>query len=95
MLDFINPKYVILWGFIVVNIITFIMFGVDKYKAKKGKMRIPERRLLYWCVLGPFGGYVGMYQFRHKYKKFRFQLILFAMCLVQFAAFFAISYFMK
>ena len=53
MFDFINLKLVILWGFIVVNIITFVLFGVDKYKAKKGKMRIPERRLLYWCVLGP------------------------------------------
>ncbi|MBQ6897292.1 MAG: DUF1294 domain-containing protein [Oscillospiraceae bacterium] len=88
-------KYIILWGFIIVNIVTFILFGIDKYKAKKGKMRISERTLLTWCVLGPFGGYVGMYQFRHKYKKFRFQLILFVMCLVQFAAFFAISYFMK
>ena len=88
-------KYIILWGFIIVNIVTFILFGIDKYKAKKGKQRIRERILLYWCVLGPFGGYVGMYQFRHKYKKFRFQLGLFLMCLMQFAAFFAISYFMK
>lgn len=95
MLDFINLKYIILWAFIVVNIITFIMFGVDKYKAKKGKMRIPERKLLTWCVVGPFGGYIGMYQFRHKYKKPKFQLIIFCLCLLQFAAFFAISYFMK
>lgn len=88
-------KTIILWSFIIINIITFILFGVDKYKAKKEKQRISERTLLTWCVLGPFGGYVGMYQFRHKYKKIRFQIILFAMCLVQFAAFFAISYFMK
>ena len=90
-----NIKFIILWSFIIVNIITFIMFGVDKYKAKKGKMRRPERTLLSWCVAGPFGGYVGMYQFRHKYKKPKFQLIIFGLCLVQFAVFFAISYFMK
>ncbi|MBR6518663.1 MAG: DUF1294 domain-containing protein [Oscillospiraceae bacterium] len=88
-------KFIILWSFIIVNIITFIMFGVDKHRAKKGRMRIPERTLLSWCVAGPFGGYIGMYQFRHKYKKFKFQLIIFGLCLVQFAVFFAISYFMK
>ena len=88
-------KQIILWGFIAANIITFILFGADKYFAKKNKRRIPERTLLYWCVLGPFGGYVGMYQFRHKYKKFRFQVILFSMCIAQFLIFFAISYFVK
>ena len=87
-------KTIVLWGFIIVNIVTFVMFGVDKYKAKKNKRRIPERTLIYWCVLGPFGGYVGMYQFRHKTKKAKFQAVLFVMCIVQFALFFAVSYFM-
>ncbi|MBE6877852.1 MAG: DUF1294 domain-containing protein [Ruminococcaceae bacterium] len=91
----LSMKYILLWSFIIVNIVTFVMFGVDKHRAKKNRQRISERTLLSWCVAGPFGGYVGMYQFRHKYKKPKFQLIIFLLCLLQFAVFFGISYLMK
>ena len=37
---------------VIVNIIAFIAYGVDKQKAKKGKWRIPENTLLLLAVLG-------------------------------------------
>ncbi len=49
------------------NSMVFILFGIDKYKAQKGRWRIPEKTLL-WCALlfGSVGALVGMKVFRHK-----------------------------
>ncbi len=58
-----------------VSLITFIAFGVDKRKAKKGKFRISEKRLISLALIGgSVGALFGMYTFRHKTKvnKFRF-----------------------
>ena len=38
--------------FIVVNSVTFILWGIDKYKAKKHQWRIKEKTLLRWIRLG-------------------------------------------
>ena len=37
---------------LVINAVTFIVYGIDKYKAKKAKWRIPEATLLLLAVLG-------------------------------------------
>ena len=58
---------------LIVNIVTFLSMGIDKYKAKKGKWRIQEKTLLTLVVLGGgIGGIAGMYVFRHKTQKPRF-----------------------
>ena len=58
---------------LIVNIVTFLSMGIDKYKAKKGKWRIQEKTLLTLVVLGGgIGGIAGMYVFRHKTQKSRF-----------------------
>ena len=60
---------------IIINVITFIMFGIDKYKAIKNKWRIKESTLLGLTFIGgTLGGMMGMYVFRHKTKKFYFFL---------------------
>ncbi|AKH33000.1 hypothetical protein XF24_00674 [candidate division SR1 bacterium Aalborg_AAW-1] len=47
--------------------ITFIIFGVDKYKAKKNQRRISEKQLLQLVALGGgLGALAGMEFFRHK-----------------------------
>jgi uncharacterized membrane protein YsdA (DUF1294 family) len=38
--------YELLYVVLAVNILTFIVRGVDKYKARKGHRRIPEKTLL-------------------------------------------------
>lgn len=55
---------------LILNFITFIVFGLDKLKAKKHKWRIKASTLLGLCFLGgSLGGLIGMYTFRHKTKQ--------------------------
>ena len=54
--------YIVIMGFI-----TFVAYGIDKAKAKKGRIRIPEKVLLSMSLLGGgIGGLLGMLLFRHK-----------------------------
>lgn len=58
---------------IVINIITLVMFGIDKWKAKHNKWRIPEATLLIFSAVGgSIGALCGMRLFHHKtlHKKF-------------------------
>ena len=58
-----------------INAVTFIVYGIDKYKAKKAKLRIPEATLLLLAVLGgSIGAWVGMKVWHHKtmHKKFKY-----------------------
>ncbi len=60
---------------IIINIVTFVTFGLDKRKAKKGKWRISEQALVTLMVIGgAFGGYFGMEKFRHKTQKLKFKV---------------------
>ena len=46
---------------LAINAVTFIVYGVDKYKAKKAKWRISEATLLLLAVLGgSIGAWMGM-----------------------------------
>ena len=58
-----------------INAVTFIVYGIDKYKAKKAKWRIPEATLLLLAVLGgSIGAWMGMKVWHHKtmHKKFKY-----------------------
>ena len=62
-----------------INLITFIIYGIDKLKAKKGKWRTPEACLLGLAVIGgSIGAYLGMKVWHHKtmHKKFRYVIPL-------------------
>ncbi|MBR1862725.1 MAG: DUF1294 domain-containing protein [Ruminococcus sp.] len=52
-----------------VNTAVFVLYGIDKSKAKSKKWRVPEKTLLWAAVLGPIGALAGMRVFRHKTKK--------------------------
>lgn len=63
--------------FIIINIITFIMFYTDKQKAIKHKWRIPESTLILFSFIGgSFGAYLGMKIFRHKTKHPKFYILI-------------------
>lgn len=65
---------IIIFYLLAINIVAFITFGVDKYKAKRDKWRIPESTLLTMAVLGgSIGALAGMRFWRHKtlHDKFR------------------------
>ena len=60
---------------LAINVVTFIVYGIDKYKAKKAKWRIPEATLLLRAVLGgSIGAWMGMKVWHHKtmHKKFKY-----------------------
>ena len=54
---------------LLINIVTFVLYGVDKRRARRKAWRIPERVLLTatW-LMGGVGAYAGMQVFRHKTK---------------------------
>lgn len=60
---------------LLINILLFILMGIDKRKAAKNKWRIKEKTLLILCLLGgSIGGIIGMYTFRHKTKHLKFKI---------------------
>ena len=69
-----NTIYEIIIAYAVsVNIATWILFGIDKWKAKRNKWRIPEATLLFFAVIGgSIGALCGMYLFHHKTKHKKF-----------------------
>lgn len=73
---------------VIINLITFITYGVDKLKAKKGYWRIPESTLLLLAFVGgSMGAWLGMQAFHHKtlHKKFKLGVPLILMAQVAFA----------
>jgi len=62
--------------FISINILTFILYGLDKLFAKKRMFRISEKFFFLFSLMGGFlGSLIGMYLFRHKTRKKKFILI--------------------
>ena len=58
-----------------VNVIALFLYGIDKWNAKKGLRRIPEKTLIgIAAVGGSVGAYVGMQLFRHKIRKPKFSI---------------------
>lgn len=58
---------------IIVNLVGFLMMGIDKRKAIKGAFRIPEATLFIVALIGgSIGSIAGMYTFRHKTRHYSF-----------------------
>jgi len=63
--------------FIIWNVITFVEFGIDKWKSIHKKWRISENTLILSAFLmGGLGGWVGMVIFRHKTKHIKFKILI-------------------
>ena len=80
MMDKIGMVLLCIYG--VVNLAVFLLYGIDKLKAKHDKWRIPEKTLIIAAVFGILGGLTGMMVFHHKTRKPKFSvglpMILFA-----------------
>ncbi|SHE74128.1 DUF1294 domain-containing protein [Desulforamulus putei] len=75
---------VLLIYLIGINILTFIMFNLDKWYASTGGWRISERNLFIACLAGgALGGYLGMKYARHKTRKALFTFGVPALGIVQ------------
>ena len=62
---------------LIINLIEFILMGIDKYLAIKKLYRIPEFTLLFMSAIGgSIGGILGMITFKHKTKKIKFIILI-------------------
>lgn len=62
---------------VAVNVLAFLLFGVDKGLAKAGRRRVPEAQLiLLGGLAGGLGAWLAMALFRHKTQKRGFQFFL-------------------
>ena len=70
---------IILQYAVIMSVVTFIVFGIDKglakvHKKKKKKQRISEDTLMLLSILGGcYGALISMYLFRHKVNKAKFK----------------------
>ena len=70
-----NLTTIILIYLLIINVVTFIVYGIDKYKAKHAKWRISEATLLLLAAIGgSIGAWCGMKVWHHKtmHKKFKY-----------------------
>ena len=59
--------HIILGYLLLLNLVAFVVYGIDKYKARKGKWRIPESTLLTLAMFGgSIGAWLAMKAFHHK-----------------------------
>ena len=79
-------KYAVAY-IVIVNIMAFYLYGIDKSAAIKQKQRIPNRVLLLMAVFGgSLGALAGMYTFRHKTKKWYYTITVPVLLVIQIAA---------
>ena len=72
--------------FLLINMLTLVMYGADKMAARKGMRRVPEATLLVFGVTGGWpGAIVGQQLFRHKTQKQPFKTYFFISVVVSIA----------
>jgi uncharacterized membrane protein YsdA (DUF1294 family) len=76
----------IIYGLLVLNLITFITYGIDKRKAKKSRWRISESSLLFLALIGgSVGAWLGLKVWRHKTQHKKFYIGIPVIMVVHFA----------
>ena len=82
----------IYWG--AINIVTFFLYGIDKWKAKRSNWRIEESTLLWWAAAGgSIGALLGMKVWHHKTLHAKFKYGVPAILIAQIAVVGVILYF--
>ena len=57
------------------NLLAFLLYGIDKWSARHNLRRIPEKVLLGIAAIGgSLGAFASMRLFRHKTRKAKFYL---------------------
>ena len=68
----------IFWCYMAgINLLAFVLYGIDKIKAVKNRWRISESMLLGVAFVGgSVGAWIGMQMFRHKTKHWKFKILV-------------------
>lgn len=78
--------------FLIINLITFLAFLIDKRKAVHNKYRIAENILIFLCIIGGFiGALNSMVIFKHKLYKKKFTITIPLISLIYLVLFVLIS----
>ncbi len=81
----------VLIGYFIWNLIVMAIYGADKFFAKAGTFRIPEKTLMSLAIVfGAAGAWAGMRIFRHKTRKPSFAYVVPILALINLAALFFI-----
>jgi uncharacterized membrane protein YsdA (DUF1294 family) len=65
-----------IWYFVGINILAFIVYGIDKYNASHRKYRVSEYSLYILSIFGGgIGSLLGMKVFHHKTRKLIFWIV--------------------
>ena len=81
-----NVHVIIIYYLLIINAVAFIVYGIDKLKARKGRWRISETTLLLLALVGgSIGSWLGMKVWHHKTMHRKFQYGLPVIFLLQFA----------
>ena len=81
------PKW-ILHSYLSMSLLTFIIYWLDKKKAKQGKWRTPEKTLHFLALLcGWPGALTAQSELRHKSAKASFLIIFWCSCVMNLACF--------
>ena len=78
----LNWLHIALLYLATINVVTFFLYGIDKWKAKRSKWRVSEAALIWMAVLGgSIGAWLGMKAWHHKtqHAKFKYGLPLILM----------------
>ncbi|MBR3242719.1 MAG: DUF1294 domain-containing protein [Parasporobacterium sp.] len=68
----------------VMNVVSFVLMGIDKRRARRGVWRISERTLfLTTACFGGLGGVLGMKVFHHKTQHWYFKVFFPVLLVVQ------------
>ena len=69
-----RPAFWLAAYLVLMNLVTFWVYGADKRRARRGRWRVPERTLFLPVVLfGSLGGTLGMFCFHHKTRHWYFR----------------------
>lgn len=69
-----QPLKLLILYLVIVNTVSFVMYGIDKRNASRKRWRTPEVHLLGIAVAGgSLGAWAGMYTFRHKTRHLKFK----------------------
>lgn len=78
--------YLILGFLVAMSVVSFVAFGIDKYRARHDKWRIPERVLLLFAFFGgAIGAFAGMRAFHHKTQHYKFTILVPLFAILQIA----------
>ena len=78
----LQPADLVLVFLLLLNALTFVVYGIDKWRAQGGRWRIPERMLLLLAgFCGALGASLGMIVWNHKtsHKRFRYLVPFFVL----------------